>query len=589
MWLILAVLSFLQASAIATLPYRENVSAVGEYRPERCGYCQKETWCDLRHNGKWQCRGCRAVRYFSEYLYPPVNYVLLPWGEKVLRDVYGTVIPETGKRQYRRVYLSMGKQNGKSFLTGGLPLYHLDCEDEVDPEVYGAAAAKDQAGIVFKATAKLIRANPDLIRRYKVNDSVKKLFRRDGRGTYEVVAADGDVRDGIRGSLLIRDEIHRWRTQKAETLRDVLTKGQISRREPLDFQATTAGAEYESPLWNAEYEFAKLVQAEPTVAPDYYVALFEADVKRVEESPDYWKSREARVAANPSHEDLGGHLLDTAIVAEMNKALAAPSEQPKYLRYHLNVPIKTQENPIIELPKWQACHGGLDPDLRKWPIYDFELLISKWGLEGKPCYAGVDASWTTDLSALSFVFPPFDDSDVWTILPFFWMPKELVPKLERVCRVSFASWIKRGFITATEGNAIDLRSIQETIRWGNKMFDLREVPYDRANFRTQASELNEEGITATEVRQGFMELSFATKFLLSAYLDQKIRHGNNPVMNWMAACLQLNYDTKDNCQPVKPERLKSSKRIDGIQATVTALNRAIIMCGESTETRVLFV
>ena len=47
-------------------------------------------------------------------------------------------------------------------------------------------------------------------------------------------------------------------------------------------------------------------------------------------------------------------------------------------------------------------------------------------------------------------------------------------------------------------------------------------------------------------------------------------------MNWMASCLQLQYDTKDNCMPSKPERGRSGKRIDGISATVTALARATV-------------
>jgi phage terminase large subunit-like protein len=574
-WLtiVLAIVSAFAGASAATASAKAAIVAV-DYRPETCAYCGKPTWCELRANNKWQCRGCKVVRYFQHFLYPPIGYSLLPWAaDQVLRPLYGTVNPENGLRQYRRAFISMGKQNGKSFLTGGLPIYHLDCEDEPDPEVYGAAAAKDQAGIVFKATAKLIRANAHLMQRFKIIDSQKRIIRRDNRATYEVLSADGDVRDGVRGSLLIRDEIHRWKTAKAETLRDVLTKGQISRREPLDIQATTAGAEYESPLWFAEYEFAKLVQKDPSLAPDYFVAIWEADAKRVEEDPDYWTSREARVAANPSHEDLGGHLLDTAIVVELNKAKANAAERSKYLRYHLNVPIKTHEDPVIDVPKWQACGGNID--LRTWPEYDFEFLMLKWGLKGRPCFPGVDASWTTDLSSVVFTFPPFDDVPEWTVLPFFWMPQEQVAKLERVCRVPFATWIKQGFITATEGNAIDLRSLVDRIRWGAQVFDVREVAFDRANFRSQGSELNETGITAREVPQGYLELGFATKFLLSAYPDRKIRHGNNPVLNWMAACLQLKYDEKDNCQPTKPERLKSSKRIDGMQAIVTALNRAL--------------
>ena len=89
-------------------------------------------------------------------------------------------------------------------------------------------------------------------------------------------------------------------------------------------------------------------------------------------------------------------------------------------------------------------------------------------------------------------------------------------------------------------------------------------------------ELLDEGVQVVEITQSFLHLSHPTKFLLSAYVDQNIRHGNNPVMNWMASCLQLQYDRKDNCQPTKPERGKSAKRIDGIAATVTALARAVV-------------
>lgn len=484
----------------------------------------------------------------------------------------------------REAYVSMGKQNGKSFLTGGLPIYHLLMEDEQDPEAYGCAAAKEQAGIVYKAAAKLVKANPNLSSinarhgGLKVLDSVKRIVRRDGAGFYQVLSADGDVQDGIRPSLLIRDEIHRWKTMRAETLKDVTTKGQISRSQPLNIGVTTAGAEYESAIWWREYEFAKQVRNGSITSNTQYVAIWEADQKRVEDEPEYWKSREARVAANPSHEDLGGFLKDSAIVRELDKALADAAERPKYLRYHLNCPLKAQEDPIIDMMKWQASGDpGGDVDLRTWPEYDVDYLIKKWGLEHKTCWAGVDASWTTDLTAVVFVFPPPDETGIWTLLPFFFLPREKLAGLERSCRgASLSSWVDRGFIRATSGNSIDMREVVEKIRWGGNQFNLQAVPYDRMNFQTEALGLNEEGISCKEVPQNFLTLSYATKFVLSSYGDKKLRHGNNPVMNWMAACLQLQYDHKDNCQPSKPERMKSTKRIDGMQATVTALSCALV-------------
>jgi phage terminase large subunit-like protein len=546
---------------------------VAEYRLEKCAYCAAETWCEIRRNGKPQCRACKIERFFSEILYPPLGYTLMGWQRKVLRDLYGTVRPEDGKRRYRAGYVSVAKKNGKSFLIGGLPIYHLLMEGDRNPEVYGAAAARDQAAIVFRSSQQLINANPDLQAKLKVLPSTKRIVRRDGGGFYAVLSADGDLQDGIEPSLAIRDEVHRWKSARAETLRDVLAKGMISREEPIDLGITTAGAEYESLLWFGEYQRAKQVLDGSLRSDSFYAAIWEADAKRIESDPEYWKSREARLTANPSHEDLGGFLKDSAIVGELEKALAQPAERSKYLRYHLNVPIKAQEDPIIDMTQWQRCGGG--QDLRDWPAYDPDRLAREWGLLHKPCCAGVDASWTTDLTAVVFVFPP-TDGDIWTLLPFFWMPKERVPLLERICRVPYADWIRRGFIEATPGNAIDLRAVKRRIHWGREVFDLREMPFDRYNFRTQAMELQDEGVPAVEIQQSFLHLSHPTKFLLSAYADGKLRHGNNPVLTWMASCLQLQYDHKDNCQPSKPERMKSAKRIDGISATVTALNRALM-------------
>lgn len=588
MWLAACLLTAV-ASLTGAASHVAGSAAMVDYRPERCAYCQADTWCDLRADGSRQCRACQVERYFERFLYPPIGATLRPWTRKVLRDLYGTVEMDTGLRRFRTAYISMGKQNGKSFLTGGLPLYHLGVEHEEDPEVYGAAAAREQASIVFKATVKMIKANPVLNAKYKIIASVKRIIRRDGQpGTYDVLSADGDLKDGIRPSLLIRDEIHRWKTSKAETLRDVTTKGQISRREPLDIQVTTAGAEYESPIWWNEYQYAKQIQADPSIAPDYYVALYEADADRIEKEPEYWKSLDARLAANPSHEAFGGHLRDASLVAELNKAIKNPAEKSKYLRYHLNVPIHSQENPVIDMAAWHLNGGGID--LRQGGDFDLDSIIDRWDLRGKPCWAGVDASWTTDLTSVVFVFPPFAGVPEYTLLPFFWMPQSRVPNLARVCRMPFQSWIARGFLTGTEGNAIDLNSVLARIRWGRDKFDLREVPYDRMNFRTEAMNLATDGITPVEVQQNFNNLSYPTKFLIEGYPDLKFRHGNHPVLNWMAACLQLQYDQKDNCQPTKPERLKSSKRIDGIQATVTALSRVLVAAPPSPyETRGVLV
>ena len=91
----------------------------------------------MRSNGKPQCRACQVEAFYERVLYPPLGLRLMWWHRQVLRDLFGTVNREDGKRRYRRAYISTGKQNGKSFLTGGLPIYHILMEDEVSPEAYG--------------------------------------------------------------------------------------------------------------------------------------------------------------------------------------------------------------------------------------------------------------------------------------------------------------------------------------------------------------------------------------------------------------------------------------------------------------------
>jgi phage terminase large subunit-like protein len=517
-------------------------------------------------------------------LYPPLGYTLQHWQRTTLRALYGTVDPKTGLRQYRRSYISVAKQNGKSFLLGGLPIYHLLMENEPQPEAYCVASARDQASIVYRAAALLVQGNPYLQQRLKVLESTKRIIRRDNKGLYAVLSADGDVQDGKRPSLLLFDELHRFTRKKAETVRTVLLKGMISRSpvvngiqqgEPLMIQTTTSGDEQECPLWFSEYEYAQHVLDGSIEDRSYYAAIYQADPKRIESDPEYWKSREARVAANPSHQDNGGFLADSAIEAEMKEAIARPEKYAGYIRLNLNVPCVATGTPVIQMPLW--CQGGGGVDLRDWPTYDVELLISKWGLAGRSCFAGIDLAWTTDMAALALLFPPLAETEQWKVLLFFWLPSERISDIERRTRAPLTSWTRTGFLETTPGAEIDMNVIIEKIRWASRIFDVREVTFDRWGGIKAAATLLliPEGFICVDIPQTIGGLTAATKHFIGLYMNRKLAHGNNPIGNWHASCLALVTDGGDNCKPAKPPRDTASKRIDGVAATITAMARAL--------------
>ncbi len=561
---------------------------MSEYRPNTCAYCNTDTWCETRANGTPQCRACKVERFFERVLYPPLGYKLQKWGREILRDLYGTVRPESGLRRFRKGYVSTGKQNGKSFIIGGLPLYHLLMEDDyTDPEAYGVASARDQAGIVFKAAAMLVNASADLTSRLKVLDSTKRIIRRDGAGLYAVLSADGDVQDGKRPSLLLFDELHRFTRKKAETVRTVLLKGMISRApvvngvqtgQPLMIQITTSGDEQESPLWFSEYTHAQHVLDGSIEDESYYAKIYQADPKRIESDKGYWKTREARVAANPSHEDNGGFLADKEIESEMLEAVSRSEKYGDFVRLNLNVPVVSTGTPIIDMPLW--CEGtDADVNLRQWPEYDVELLIQKWGLTSQPCVAGIDMAWTTDLASVSLLFPPNETSEFWRTLLFFWLPKGRIADIERRTRAPLSTWVRQKFLETSPGAEIDLNQIVEKVRWASRMFDVREVAFDKWGGIKSAADLElvPEGFVCWQIPQTFAGLSAATKKFIGLYMNKQLAHGNNPILNWNASCLALQTDGGDNAKPQKPARDTAAKRIDGVAATIFALARGMFM------------
>jgi len=548
----------------------------GNSHRDTCAYCAAETWCETRADGSPQCPACKVERFFDGFLYRPLGFSLLPWQRKILRDLYGTLDDE-GNRRFHQAYISVAGKQGKSFLCAGLPLYHMLMENEERPEAYGAAASREQASIVFKSCLQLVRKNPVLLQRLRILESTKRIIRRDGGGSYVVLSADGDMADGIEPSLAIIDEIHRLRTKKTETMHEVIKKGTISRREPLVIQITTAGEEHESPLWFREHEYAQHILDGSLRSDSFYAAIWAADAKRLDTDPEYWKSREARVAANPSHEDHGGFLRDDRLVEELNKAIAKPENRKKYLRYHLNIPVAEGETPVIDLDRWKR--GGGRVDLRTWPEYDVDLLIMQLGLRDRSCYVGIDCSWTTDLTALACVFPPETEEEHWKSLLFYWLPEERLADVERRTRAPLSTWVQQKFLIASPGGRIDLREVEKKVKWASKIFDVREICFDPWGMAQSSLNLVDEGFLCVEVRQGYQTLSKPTKKLLELYQSEQLEHCNNPILNWNAGCLALRSDGADNVKPSKPPRDTASKRIDGMAAIITALTRA--MLGES--------
>ncbi len=497
----------------------------------------------------------RILNFFERVLRHPrargkPHFLLLKWQIEILTTVFGTV-NDAGLRIIRRVYVEICKKNGKSELAAGIALYMLIADNEPGAEIYSAATTREQAAIVFKTAAAMVLASPMLSRKLKVIRSTKTIVRRDDPDSfYRAISADGGAQDGINPHCVIIDELHRWKTAAAFELLDVLTKGTVAREQPLVFEITTSGStEDESPLCWAEHEYTLMMQDGSIQDPSFRGWIWAAG------PDDDWTSPVTWAKANPSLETNGGFLKLEVIKSECDKAINQPRRQAAFKRYHLGQWLTTEA-------QW------MDPMI--WA----ENLGELRELAARPCYLGLDLSSVEDLTSLVLLFP--DSDGTFDIKAFFWMAKEQVRKRQLADRVPYATWIKDGWIEACEGEVIDLKYIKKRIAWACERFETRELAFDPHSALQLSIDLTDElGLKCIPVPSRPTHLSEPMKFVMKTALQKQYRSENNPVLKWNIACVRSKQDDKELIWPVKPDRGKSGKRIDGAFATILAQSRGM--------------
>ena len=128
-------------------------------------------------------------------------FELLPWQEKVIRDVFGTVRDDDPTmRQYNTAYIEIPKKNGKSELGAALALNMLINDDEWKAEVYSCASDRQQAAIVFDVAVDMVRQSPALMKRIKIIPSTKRMVYQPTGSIYQVLYSEVATKHGLNVS-----------------------------------------------------------------------------------------------------------------------------------------------------------------------------------------------------------------------------------------------------------------------------------------------------------------------------------------------------------------------------------------------------
>lgn len=348
-------------------------------------------------------------------------FKLIDWQEKIIRDLFGTLKTD-GYRQFTTAYVEIPKKMGKSELAAAIALLLCCADGEERAEVYGCAADRGQASIIFDVCADMIHLCPALNRRVKILTAAKRIVYTPTNSFYQVLSAEAYSKHGFNISGVVFDELH---TQPNRKLFDVMTQGSgDARKQPLYFLITTAGNDVNSICYE-QHQKAKDILEGRKIDPTFYPVIYGAD------EGDDWTSEEVWKKANPS---LGITVDISKVRAACESARQNPAEENTFRQLRLNQWVK-QAVRWMPMEKWDRCAFPVNPE----------------SLRGRVCYGGLDLSSTTDITAFVLVFPPEDEDDKYVILPYFWLPEETLPLRVNRDHVPYDVWERQGFIETTEG------------------------------------------------------------------------------------------------------------------------------------------
>ncbi len=426
----------------------------------------------------------------------------------------------------------------------------LCCGDgEERAEVYGCAADRQQATIVFDVAADMVRMCPALNKRVKILASQKRIQYLPTNSFYQVLSAEAYSKHGFNIHGVVFDELH---TQPNRKLFDVMTKGSgDARMQPLYFLITTAGNDTKSICYEIHQKAKDIIEGRK-IDPTFYPVIYGADEADDWTDPAVWKK------ANPS---LGITVGIDKVQAACESAKQNPGEENSFRQLRLNQWVK-QAVRWMPMEKWDNCAFQVNED----------------ELEGRVCYGGLDLSSTTDITAFVLVFPPIDEDDKYVILPYFWIPEENMTLRVNRDHVPYDVWERQGFLQTTEGNVVHYGYIEKFIERLGERFNIREIAFDRWGAVQMVQNLEGMGFTVIPFGQGFRDMSPPTKELMKLTLEEKIAHGGHPVLRWMMDNIYIRTDPAGN---IKADKEKSTEKIDGAVATIMALDRAI-RCGNAS-------
>lgn len=487
-----------------------------------------EAWieglCKLK-TGKWRGRPLR----------------LMPWQQDWIYRLYGWVHGDTGLRRFDQAGLFVAKKNGKSPLAAAQSLYHLVGDGEPAPEVYINACSREQAGIIYRDAAAMVRMEAELRDIIQPLPSQKRLLCEELDGFLVANSFESENKDGVQASFTVFDELHR---QPNDELWNVFQYAGDSREQPLLVFITTAGSDTNTVCYR-QYQRCLALERGDNVELNFLGIVHGPR----EANPDV-NDRKVWRMANPS---MGVTIDEKKFAAQVEAAKAGgPATLANFKRLKLNIWTKEDEK-FVDMGRWFA-----NPKRR---------TVEEVARAGDVWAAGLDMAIKTDLNA--YVRVAGDLKRGIDAFVKVWCPEDTIHRRSKEENLPYLQLAELGFLELVPGSVMDPEIVQDFIEREHDRFRLKYVLSDHVNTGAMAPYLRKRGVPFEHLKPGHYAHSFPTKTVEALYLQGLLRHGDDPMLAYAAGNAVVDRDPRnDNVMLVKG---RSTGRIDPMIALVSAV------------------
>lgn len=477
----------------------------------------------LRHvKGKWA----------GEYL------KLEPWQCFIVWNVFGWLMAGTMTRRYTEAYVELARKNGKSTLAAGIALYLEFADKEMGAEVYSVATTRDQARICFRYAQDMVRFSD--LKSYAVVTRDAIAYEPLGC-TYKPLSSDARNLDGCHSHGVIVDEYHAHRTDEVY---DVMQTSMGARQQPLMLIITTAGLDTSVPCFAYRKTMTQVLDGALEADRNFAIIYTLDDIEEVD-NPTTW------IKANPCY---GISLSEEWLVDQYEKMKREPSKIANIMTKSFNV---WMDAPTVWIP--DAAWSGI------------ESVVPIEGLAGQKCVGALDLAAVNDYCSLAL---KFNINGRHQFLWRFYIPEDKYRNRAEMQRenANIEEWVRKGYITVTPGNVTDYDYIIRDIAELGELYDITAMAYDPWNSSSIVPKLVEQGVNMQPFTQTISNYAMPTKEFERIVGLGIVDHYDNPVARWMLSNVVIREDVNGNR---RPDKKKSSEKIDGIVAAIMALGQSM--------------